>query len=162
MVTAVYAGTFDPVTNGHLDIVQRAAALFDEIVVAVNDTGLGKSPLFSIEERVEMVKQATRGLPNVRTTVLKGLLVDCARECGAKVIVKGLRAVSDFETELQMALMNRNLSSLETTFLMTSLEHLYLSSSVVKEIAQLGGKVDSFVPELVAGRLRERFAKRKQ
>lgn len=157
MRRAIYPGSFDPVTNGHLDIIERAAALFDEVVVAVaRDTP--KAPLFPVAEREEMLREACAHLKNVKVESFSGLLVDFARSKQAKVIVKGLRAVSDFETELQMALMNRTLrEEIETVFLMTRHEYLYLSSSIVKEIAGLGGEVGDFVPPMVKERLRQKL-----
>jgi pantetheine-phosphate adenylyltransferase len=154
---AVYPGTFDPVTNGHVDVIQRATTLFDEVIVAVAESA-EKQPTFGIEDRLEMVRAACEGLTGVRVESYVGLTVDFARSRGAVAIIKGLRAVSDFETELQMALMNRGLSGgIETVFLPTSLEWLYLSSSRVKEIARMQGDVSGFVPEAVARRLGERF-----
>lgn len=151
-------GSFDPVTNGHLDIISRSAALFDEVrvVVALNAS---KSPLFSLEERMEMLIEVCAPFENVSVHAFEGLLVQYAQQCGASVIVKGLRAVSDFEYELQMALMNRRLSdSVETMFLMTGADYSYLSSNIVKEIARLGGAVEGLVPNSVEKRLREKLA----
>lgn len=153
MKRAIYPGSFDPVTNGHLDVLARAARLFDEVVIAVafNDQ---KQGLFGPEERIELLRSVI-SLPNVRVTRMDGLLVNFAREQGASAVVRGLRAISDFEFEFQMALMNRKLEpSIETIFLMPREELTYLSSRVVKEIARLGGEVQAFVPELVARALR--------
>lgn len=156
MPTAVYPGTFDPITNGHLDVIRRAATLFDEVIVAVAESA-EKQPTFSLEDRLAMVREACEGLKGVRVESYSGLTMDFARSRGAVALVKGLRAVSDFEAELQMALMNRSLDdSIETVFLPTSLEWLYLSASRVKEIARLHGDVSDFVPEAVARRLSER------
>src|SRR5207244_164434 len=143
-----------PVTNGHLDIIERAAALFEKVTVAVAPNS-GKTPLFTMEERIQMVREEVRHLPNVEVDSFTGLLVDYAESRGASVIVKGLRAVMDFEYELQMALMNRRQRpEVETVFMMTGTEYSYLSSSIVKEIARLGGSVEGLVPENVGKRLR--------
>jgi pantetheine-phosphate adenylyltransferase len=151
---AVYPGTFDPVTYGHIDLIQRSAALFDNVVVAILKN-TDKTPLFSIEERVDMLEQAVSELPNVSVTTFGGLLVDFAQRIGASVIVRGIRAVSDYEYELQMALMNRRLSSssVETVFMMPAEAYSYLSSRLVKEISLLGGSVHGLVPPLVEERL---------
>ena len=147
---AVYPGSFDPVTSGHYDIIVRAARMFETLIVlvAANST---KSPLFTAEERVALLRQSCVGLPNVQVEMLPPrLLVNYVVQNGAKVIVKGLRAVSDFEYEFQMALLNRHLEpNVETIFLMTAAEHSYLSSSIVKEIARLGGDIAGLVPEAV-------------
>lgn len=156
-LTALCPGTFDPVTNGHVDIVQRAATLFDRVVVAVVENP-AKEPLFSVAERVEMLREALSGLSNVEVESFSGLLVDHARSRGVGVIVKGLRAVSDFDYELQMAQMNRHLGEIETCFVPTSPRWSYLSSSLVKEIAGYGGDVSGLVPDHVLGRLKERLA----
>jgi pantetheine-phosphate adenylyltransferase len=152
----VCPGSFDPVTNGHLDVVERAAALFDEvtIVVAINQN---KASLFSVEERLELLAEVTEPWPNVRLDSFEGLLVDFCRDRGIPAIVKGLRAVSDFDYELQMAQMNRQLAGVETLFMPTSATYSYLSSSLVKEVAAHGGDVAGLVPHVVAGRLRARF-----
>jgi pantetheine-phosphate adenylyltransferase len=156
-LTALCPGTFDPVTNGHVDIVQRAAALFDRVVVAVVENP-GKEPLFSVAERVEMLREALSGLGNVEVESFSGLLVDHARSRGVGVIVKGLRAVSDFDYELQMAQMNRHLGEVETCFVPTSPRWSYLSSSLVKEVAGYGGDVSGLVPDHVLSRLKEKMA----
>jgi pantetheine-phosphate adenylyltransferase len=156
-LTALCPGTFDPVTNGHVDIVQRAAGLFDRVVVAVVENP-AKEPLFSVAERIEMLREALSGLGNVDVESFSGLLVDHARSRGVGVIVKGLRAVSDFDYELQMAQMNRHLGEVETYFVPTSPRWSYLSSSLVKEIAGYGGDVSGLVPEQVLRRLKERLA----
>lgn len=157
MITAAYPGSFDPVTNGHLDIIRRAAALFPRVVVAVF-SNLAKTPLFSQSERVAMVRDATADLSNVTVQSSDGLLVDFCRQHGVKVVVRGLRAVSDFEYEFQMAQMNKELNgSVETLFMMTRPEHLYLSSSVIKEIARLRGDVSRFVPGSVYSNLVKKF-----
>jgi pantetheine-phosphate adenylyltransferase len=156
-LTALCPGTFDPVTNGHVDIVQRAAGLFDGVVVAVVENP-AKEPLFRVAERVEMLRESLSGLANVEVESFAGLLVDYARTRGVGVIVKGLRAVSDFDYELQMAQMNRHLGEVETCFVPTSPRWSYLSSSLVKEIARFGGDVSGLVPEHVPRRLKERLA----
>ena len=156
--TAIYPGSFDPVTNGHLDVIARAARLFDRVVVAVASNEL-KQPLFSPEERLDLLRQATAGLPGVEVNAFRGLLDDFARECQAGVVVRGLRAISDFEFEFQMALMNRKLHpELETCFLTPKEELTYLSSRLIKEIARLGGAIDAFVPPPVARALRAKFS----
>lgn len=158
MPIAMYAGSFDPITNGHLDIIQRASGLFHDLVVAVA-TNPDKEPLFSFDERLEMVRIACEGMSGVRVEGMsRGLLVDCASRIGASVIIRGLRAVSDFDYELQLSLVNRSLRpDLETAFLMTSQEYYFLSSSIVKQIAALGGAISRFVPPHVEEMLRERF-----
>ncbi|HTG46223.1 MAG TPA: pantetheine-phosphate adenylyltransferase [Actinomycetota bacterium] len=147
-MTALCPGTFDPVTNGHLDVVGRAADLFDSVVVAVIENP-SKAPLFRIEERVELLEDAVRDLPNVRVGSFRGLLVAYARAEGATVIVKGLRAVSDYEYEIQMAQMNERIGDIDTLFLATSPRWSFLSSSLVKEVARLGGNVEGLVPDHV-------------
>ncbi|MEP6754644.1 MAG: pantetheine-phosphate adenylyltransferase [Chthonomonadales bacterium] len=157
MTAAIVPGSFDPVTNGHIDIIQRASGLFDSVTVAVALNN-SKSALFSVDERVEHVRSAIAHLHNVEVTTFEGLLVDFAIKRGASAIVKGLRAVSDFEYELQMALMNRRLHpEVETIFLMTGAEFSYLSSSIVKEIARLGGDVEGLVTESVKQHLKQKF-----
>jgi pantetheine-phosphate adenylyltransferase len=153
MATAIYPGTFDPPTNGHLDIIERGARLFETLIVAVAER-LEKEPLFPVRERVAMLREVCKGIKNVRVVPFRGLLVRFASQQGADTIIKGLRAVSDFESELQMALMNRTLvGGLDTLFLMTRADYLYLSSSIVKEVAGLGGNVTPYVPPAVAKRL---------
>jgi pantetheine-phosphate adenylyltransferase len=156
---AVCPGSFDPVTNGHLDIVQRAAALFDEVIVAVG-VNKSKNRLFSPEERLAMLEQATAGLPNVTVAGFTGLLTTFCQERGAQAIVKGLRAVSDYEYELQMAQMNASLTQIETIFVPTSPEWSFLASSLVKEVAAFGGDVSRLVPDFVLGPLTEKLARR--
>jgi len=151
--TALFPGTFDPFTNGHLDLTRRAARLFDHVVVAVAHNP-GKGTLFPAEERAEMIRDATRSLRGVEVVDFSDLVVDCARRVRAQVMIRGLRAVSDFEFEFQMALMNRRLSpALEVAFLMPSQEYTYLNSTLVKEVARLGGSVKGLVPRLVERRL---------
>ena len=154
MRVAIYPGSFDPLTNGHVDIIERGSLLFDRIIVAVL-VNPDKSPLFSVAERLEIARDVFRGRPNVEIDSFQGLLVDYARRKGATVIVRGLRAVSDFEYEMQMALMNRHLNpDVETVFMMPAEPYTYLSSRLVKEVYALGGSVHSLVPELVEARLR--------
>ena len=150
---AVYPGSFDPLTNGHVDIIQRGARLFDRIVIAIL-VNLGKSPLLSIEERVQLAREVFRDQPNVEVDTFEGLLVDYAQRRAAHVIVRGLRVISDFEYELQMALMNRRLNpDLETVFMMPAEPYTYVSSRLVKEVVALGGSVSGLVPEVVEARL---------
>lgn len=144
---AVYPGSFDPITNGHIDIIRRSARTFDKVYVAVL-VNSNKKPLFTIEERMEWIKRATKDLPNVEVDTFSGLLVDYMRMRGAGIIIKGLRAISDFEYEFQMALMNHKLSGeIETLFMMSSAKYQYLSSSIVKEVARHGGSLDGLVPD---------------
>ncbi|MGH7492011.1 MAG: pantetheine-phosphate adenylyltransferase [bacterium] len=157
MRLAIYPGTFDPITNGHLDIVERAAQLFDRITVAVA-TNSAKTPLFSTAERVELIRQVVAPFENVGVESFSGLLVEYAAARGAQALVRGLRAISDFEYEFQMALVNRKLSNgIATVFLMSHERYTYLNSSIVKEVARFGGAVDSFVPPLVNERLQQKF-----
>jgi pantetheine-phosphate adenylyltransferase len=156
-LTALCPGTYDPVTHGHLDIVRRAAGRFDRVVMAVIENP-AKEPLFPVAERVEMLREAVADLDSVEVDSFTGLLVDYARSKGAGVIVKGLRAVSDFDYELQMAQMNRHLAEVETFFVPTSAKWSYLSSSLVKEVARFGGDVSGLVPEHVLRRLKEKMA----
>lgn len=157
---AVYPGSFDPVTYGHLDIIERGLASFDEVIVAVARNSSKKS-LFSTEERINMIEQVFDNNPRVRVDTFSGLLVDYVVDNGAKVILRGLRAVSDFEYEFQIAQMNRNLKpEVETLFMMTSVSYSYLSSSIVKEVASLNGAIDGLVPPLVKQAMEEKFSKR--
>lgn len=154
MIKAVYPGTFDPLTRGHEDIVRRAAALFGEVVVGVADSR-GKRPFFTMDERVEMAREVLAVYPNVTVRAFKGLLRDMVRECEARVIVRGLRALSDFEYEFQMAGMNRSLiPDVETLFLTPDQKYMFISATIVREIAILGGDVSRFVPPQVLDRLR--------
>ena len=158
MKRALTPGTFDPITSGHLDVIARASQLVDEVVVAVADSQK-KGPLFTLEERVELVRQATAHLSNVRVEPFKGLLVDFAKELDATVVVKGLRAITDFEYEFQMTALNYQLDKeLETLFIMSTPQHMYLSSSIVREIASLGGDVQQFVPPCVYEALKKKYA----
>jgi pantetheine-phosphate adenylyltransferase len=153
---AVCPGSFDPVTHGHLDIIGRAASLFEEVVVAVG-LNASKKRMFTVEERIDMLREVTAPWPNVSIDTFDGLLVDFCRVRGIPSIVKGLRAVSDFDYELQMAQMNRQLAGVETLFVPTSATYSYLSSSLLKEVASLGGDVAGLVPDVVATRLYERL-----
>lgn len=153
---AVFPGSFDPITNGHVDIVGRALSVFDEVIIAILNNA-EKRPLFSVEERVEIIREAYRGNARVRVETFTGLLVDYAMKVGAKVIVRGLRAISDFEFEFQLALMNRRLNPhIETVFIMAAESYSYVSSRLVKEVFQLGGSVRDLVPAVVERRLREK------
>ena len=154
---ALYPGSFDPITNGHLDVIERAARLFDHVLVAVADNN-AKNALFSTEDRVSLIRQSVSALPNVQVTSFKGLLVDFAAASGARVVVRGLRAVTDFEYEFQMALMNKTLRpDLETIFLASREVFTYVSSRVIKEVARLGGDVTRMVPAPVASALATKF-----
>ena len=158
-IRAVYPGTFDPVTNGHIDLIHRSANLFDHLVIGILENA-DKTPLFTVRERIEMLEEVVREKKNVSVVCFGGLLVDFAQEIGATVIVRGIRAVSDYEYELQMALMNRRLSSrVETVFMMPAETYSYLSSRLVKEISRLGGSVRGLVPRQVERRLVAKFRK---
>ena len=153
-LTAIYPGTFDPITNGHLDLIERGSKLFDKLTVAIL-RNQEKNPLFSIDERVEMLQEATRHCPNISIDTFGGLLVDYAVRRQARVILRGIRAVSDYEYELQMALMNRKLDyNIETVFMMPAVAYTYLSSHLVREVCRLGGDVKGLVPPVVEERLR--------
>jgi pantetheine-phosphate adenylyltransferase len=157
MAIAIYPGTFDPATLGHLDLISRAAKLFDEVIVGVAENR-DKTPLFTLEERVEMLKQAANGLDNVSVIGFNNLLIDCARQYNADTILRGLRAVSDFEYEFQLAAMNRHLDpGIETTFLTPSESYAFLSSTLIKEVASLGGDVSEFVPPQVINALKRAY-----
>lgn len=154
--TVIYPGTFDPLTNGHFDLAQRASRLFERVIVAVAKNP-SKTPLFDLDKRIELAKGALKGLTNVEVTGFEGLLIDCARQHQAHVILRGLRAVSDFEYEFQLASMNRNMMpELETLFLTPAEQHSFISANLVREIAKLGGDVTQFVPAIVAQALKER------
>ena len=157
MLRAIYPGSFDPVTFGHLDIMTRACNIVDELIIGVL-RNKAKMPLFSVDERVKMLEEVTCNLPNVRIIPFEGLLVDFAKKMDAKVVIRGLRAITDFEYELQMAQTNQKLQSdIETLFLTTSLDYSYLSSTTVKEVAAFGGDISQFVPEAVADRMKDKM-----
>ena len=154
---AIYPGSFDPITYGHIDIVERALEIFDKVIIAIADN-VEKRPLFSIEERLKMAKMIFKDTPNVIVDSFKGLLVDYVAKTNAKVILRGLRATSDFEYEFHMASMNRSLNThLDTLFMMTSKDYFFVSSRTIKEVASLGGAVEGLVPDLVVARLKEKF-----
>lgn len=163
MKRAVYPGSFDPVTYGHLDVITRAAEIFDVLIVSVLDNKV-KSPLFSVEERVNILEEATKDIPNVKIDSFSGLLIDYAAKCDLHIAVRGLRAITDFEYELQIAQTNRKLSNgeLDTMFLTTSLEYAYLSSSSVKEIASFGGDISQCVPDFVSKRIYDKYHIRRE
>ena len=157
MKIGVYPGTFDPITNGHTDLITRSLQVFDKVIVAIA-LNPSKHPLFDLNDRVEMVKLATKTVSNVEVEPFSGLLVDYVRQRGARAVIRGLRAISDFEYELQMALINRKLDQgFETVFFMPSEEYSYLTSSIIKEVASLGGALNDFVHPEVATRLRDRY-----
>lgn len=157
LVRAIYPGSFDPLTNGHLDLIERGSKIFEELIVAVVGNP-DKDPLFTVDERREMLEEMVRPFPNVRVDVFEGLLVEYAAQKRATVLLRGIRAISDYEYELQMALMNRKLQpQLETVFMMPAEAYSYLSSRLVKEISRLGGSVRGLVPGPVEQKLRERF-----
>ena len=159
---AIYPGSFDPVTNGHLDLIERGEKMFDSVIVAVLKNA-EKEPLFSVPERIEMLRESTKQWPSVEIDIFQGLLVDYARKKGAGVILRGIRAISDYEYELQMALMNRKLEPrLETVFMLPGESYSYLSSKLVREIARLGGALTGLVPPAVETRLLEKLAEQKQ
>ena len=162
MTTAIYPGSFDPLTFGHVDVVERSARLFDHVIVSIL-TNAQKAPLFTVEERIEIMNEILKPrFKNVEVDVFHGLLVDYAKQKKAQVIVRGIRAVTDYEYEFQMALMNRRLTpEIETVFMMPAENYSYLSSRLVKEIAELGGSVRGLVPEIVENRLKQRFKKEK-
>ena len=162
MSIAVYPGTFDPVTFGHLDIIRRSSRLFDHLIIGVLFNS-AKTPLFSVEERVKILRKATEDIPGVEVRCFNGLSVEFARSCGANVIVRGLRLITDFEYELQMAQTNKKLApDVDTTFLFTSLQYSYLSSTTVKEVAFYHGDISHFVPESVAEKIYEKVQMREK
>ena len=158
MRTAVYPGSFDPITNGHLDIIRRAGKLYDKLIVGVLNNPGKKTPMFSVEERMEMIRSVTEDIPNVEVDSYEGLLVDFAKANGANVIIKGLRTVADFEYEFQMALLNKALNpEYETMFLMTDTKYSYISSSMVKELAGFHGNLTGLVPNGIIDKIREKI-----
>lgn len=157
MNTAIYPGSFDPITNGHLDIIERAARLYDRVLVVVF-RNIGKTPTFTLDERLEMIHEATRHLPQVEAAASDTLTAEFAREHGANVIIKGIRSISDFESEMKMAQMNKRLEpNVETLFMMTAAQYSFLSSSIVKEVASYGGSVEGLVPPGALGRLQDKY-----
>ncbi len=161
MKIAVYPGSFDPITLGHLDVIKRGAKVFDKVIVGVL-VNVNKNGLFDIEERVELIKKATKDIPNVEVLSFNGLLIDFIKQCNATVILKGLRALSDFEYEFQMALMNNKLdSNIETLFMMTSAQYSYLSSSAIKQVAKFNGNLKGLVPDEVIPDIVEKINSRK-
>lgn len=159
MKIAVYPGSFDPVTNGHVDVIQRALKIFDKVIVAVGDNP-GKKPLFTTEERLEMLRESTKGIENLEIDSFSGLLLDYVKSKNSKIIIRGLRAVSDFDFEFQRALMNRVVDDkIETIFIMTKEHYVYLNSSIVKEMAMFDGKLNGLVPDIVEKKLKEKFSK---
>ena len=162
MATAVYPGSFDPVTLGHMDIIERTARMFDHVIIGVLQNN-SKTPLFSVEERVNMIKSITSHLENIEVRSFDGLLVDFVHQCRADVIVRGLRAITDFEYELQMAQTNRVIApEIDTIFLTTNLKYSYLSSSIVKEIAEYEGDISEFLHPVIAARVREKLEERRR
>jgi pantetheine-phosphate adenylyltransferase len=158
--TAIYPGTFDPLTNGHLDLIMRGAKIVDRLIVAILRNSEKGSPLFTVPEREEMMREATLGFGNVSVITFDGLLVECARQQGAQAVLRGIRAISDYEYEFQMAMMNRKLDpELETLFMMPAEKYTYVSSRLIKGVFQLGGDVSSLVPPLVVERLKKKTAK---
>lgn len=162
MLRAIYPGSFDPVTNGHLDVIRRSSKMVDELIVGVLNNN-AKMPLFSVEERVRMLKEVTKDIPNIRIYPFDGLLIDFAAKMEAGVVIRGLRAITDFEYELQMSQTNHKLNpDVETIFLTTSIEYSYLSSTTVKEIASYGGDITQFVPEAVVGKLEQKMKEKRR
>ncbi len=156
MKTAVYPGTFDPITNGHIDIIKRALNIFDKVIIAIS-VDSPKKPLFTVEERIKMISEAVKDIQSIEIDSFSGLLVDYAKKTNAIAIIRGLRAVSDFEYEFQMALMNRRLNEkIETVFLMPNEKFTYLNSSIVREVVSLGGDISEFVPENVKNELKKK------
>lgn len=158
MLTGIYPGSFDPVTYGHLDIIRRSAGMVDELIVGVLNNK-AKTPLFSVEERVKMLKEVTKDLDNVKVVPFDGLLVEFARQQKARLVIRGLRAITDFEYEIQMSQTNHKLEpEVETMFLTTNLKYSYLSSTIVREVAAFGGDISQFVPETVAKSIKEKMS----
>lgn len=157
MENAIYPGSFDPITNGHLDIIKRTARIFDKVIVSVVNNP-SKNPMFTLEERVELIRYATKDIKNIEIDCFSGLLIDYVKEKNINVMVKGLRAVSDFEYEFQMALMNKKLNeNIETLFMTTNSKYSYLSSSLVKEVFKLGGCINGLVPEIVIEEMKKKI-----
>ena len=153
MVKAVYPGSFDPITNGHMDIINRAAKVVDELIIGVS-TNSAKNHMFSLDERIEIIKEATKDIKNVTVIKFEGLTVECAKKLGASVIIRGLRAVTDFENEMQLAQTNHHIDpEIDTMFFVTSLEYAFLSSTIVKELAMYGSDISKLVPEIVVKRI---------
>lgn len=162
MLRAIYPGSFDPVTLGHVDMIRRSAAIADELIVGVLHNK-AKTPLFSVEERVRMLEEVTKDFPNVKILPFEGLLVDFAKQMEAKVVVRGLRAITDFEYELQMSQTNHKIEpDIETLFLTTSLEYSFLSSTTVKEVASFGGDITQFVPEVIVEKIKEKMKEKRR
>ena len=160
MKIAIYPGSFDPITNGHIDVIDRSSLIFDKMIISITNSNSNKNQFFSIEERVDMIKESIKSYPNVEVKIFDGLLVDFAIECNATSIIRGLRALSDFEYEFQMALMNRNLNEkISTVFLMPHQKYTHISSSLVKEVASLGGDVSNYVPRYVMNTLKLKYEK---
>lgn len=157
MTVALYPGSFDPIHNGHVEIVETASRLFDRIIVAAMRNPQKGEPLFSLDQRQDLIEESLDHLDNVTVTMFSSLVVDLARELGADFIIKGLRAVSDFESELQMAQMNRNISGVDTLFIPSASGNSFLASKLIREVARFGGSVEGMVPEGVAARLKDRF-----
>jgi len=156
---AVYPGSFDPVTNGHLDVIERALKIFDKVIIAVGDNP-EKKPFFTVNERIELLKSTTKNMKNVEIGSFKGLMLDYVKKRGAKIIIRGLRAVSDFEFEFQRALINRKVNkNIETVFIMTKGSYVFLNSSIIKEMAMFGGCVKDLVPKAVEKKLKEKYQK---
>ena len=156
MKIGVYAGTFDPITNGHIDVINRALKLFDEVIVAVGENPQ-KKPLFSQEERIELIRNSLNGMKGVKVEEFNGLLAEYMKKKGLMFLVRGLRAISDFEGEFQQAIMNKKLGGIETVFFMTSTKYFYLNSTTVKEVVKLGGSMGELVPEEVENALKKKF-----